>query len=94
MKKSSDFKVVCNFWSHAWSRSGNRKYKPEDIDEKLCSHIVYNSAKLDPTTLTIEVKDPAVDIDEGFYRRATDFKKKGVPVLISIGRHCDNIDRR
>lgn len=59
-------------------------FKPEYIDEKLCTHVVYNVAVLDPTTLTIRVDDPLIDIDKKFYQRITNLKKKGIRVSISV----------
>lgn len=40
---------------------------------------------LDPETLTIKSSNPTVDIDDGFYKRVTDLRQKGVKVLIAIG---------
>lgn len=86
------FKIVCHFDNQAWYYPGNRKFTPEQIDENLCTHVVYQYAALDPTSLTIKVNDPLVDIDNGFYRRITDLKKKGIHVLISIGGSIDSVD--
>lgn len=90
----NQFKIVCNFWNHASYRRDHRKYTPEDIDENLCTHIVYNAADLDTTTFTISVGDPLVDIFEEYYRRVTDLKKKGIAVLISIGDYDEPIDNK
>lgn len=83
------YKIVCNFNNQAWYRPDNRKYTPEHIDRTLCTHIVYNTAVLDPVTLKIKIGDPLVDIQNGFYKRITEFKKAGIPVLISIGGNGD-----
>lgn len=88
----SKYKIVCNFGNQAWYRPGNRKYTPDHIDSKLCTHIVYNTAVLDPITLTIKMNDSSADIDNGFYKRVTDFKKKGIPVLLAIGGYGDAMD--
>lgn len=84
-EEDKKFKVVCNFQSEAWYRPEDRKYTPEHIDEKLCTHIIYKTAVLDPVTLTIKVNDSLVDEENGYYKKVTDFKKKGISVLISIG---------
>lgn len=85
VKESSRFKVVCNFWNRGLNHQDNRKFTPENIDENLCTHIVYNSAKLGSVTYAIKVENEDVDIDMVYYRRVTEFKKKGIPVLISVG---------
>lgn len=58
-----DYKVVCYFTNWAWYRPGQGKYKPEDIDESLCTHIVYGFAVLNPTTLLMRPHDAWADID-------------------------------
>lgn len=60
------------------------KYEPKDIDTTLCTHIIYEHAILDPTTLTLKSDDPVLDIDAGFYKSMTKLKEKGVPVLLSL----------
>lgn len=50
---SGDFKLVCYFTNWAWYRKGIAKYTPDDIDPRLCTHIVYGFAVLDYTELTI-----------------------------------------
>lgn len=66
------------------------RYLPENIDENLCTHIVYGFAVLDGTTLTIKTHDSWADIDNNFYERVTAFKKKGIKVLIAIGGWNDS----
>lgn len=85
------FKVVCYFTNWAWYRPGEGKYLPENIDENLCSHIVYGFAVLDGTTLTIKTHDSWADIDNTFYERVTAFRKKGIKVLIAIGGWNDSL---
>lgn len=50
---SGDYKLVCYFTNWAWYRKGIAKYTPDDIDPRLCTHIVYGFAVLDYTELTI-----------------------------------------
>ena len=57
--------VVCYFTNWAWYRPGAGKYKPEDIDEELCTHIVYGFAVLDPRTFLIRAHDSWADFDNG-----------------------------
>lgn len=79
------FKVVCYFTNWAWYRPNEGKYLPENIDENLCTHIVYGFAVLDGSTLTLKMHDSWADIDNNFYERVTSYRKKGVKVLIAIG---------
>lgn len=62
-------KVVCYFTNWAWYRPGVGKYKPENINSDLCTHIVYGFAALDPGTLTIRAHDSWADFDNKFYEQ-------------------------
>lgn len=64
---------------------------PENIDENLCTHIVYGFAVLDGTTLTIKTHDSWADIDNNFYERVTAHRKKGIKVLVAIGGWNDSL---
>ncbi len=57
------FQVVCYFTNWAWYRPGVGKYKPEDIDPELCTHIVYGFAVLDYSNLVIKAHDGWADFD-------------------------------
>lgn len=75
--------IVTNW---AWYRQGGGgKFLPEDIDSKLCTHIVYGFAVLDRDLLTIKPHDTWADFDNRFYERVVAFKKKGVKVTVAIG---------
>lgn len=50
---SGDYKLVCYFTNWAWYRKGIGRYTPDDIDPRLCTHIVYGFAVLDYSELTI-----------------------------------------
>ncbi|XP_068222684.1 probable chitinase 10 isoform X2 [Palaemon carinicauda] len=84
------YKVVCYFTNWAWYRQGIGKYKPEDIDPDLCTHIVYGFAVLDGTRLLIKPHDTWADYDNEFYRKVTDMRARGVKVLIAIGGWNDS----
>ncbi|XP_058056417.1 probable chitinase 10 [Anopheles bellator] len=84
------YKVVCYFTNWAWYRQGNGKYLPEDIDPELCTHIVYGFAVLDREGLTIKPHDSWADIDNRFYERVVEFKKKGKRVTVAIGGWNDS----
>ncbi|CAG9819069.1 unnamed protein product [Phaedon cochleariae] len=85
------YKVVCYFTNWAWYRQGDGKYLPTDIDPELCTHINYGFAVLDSTTLTIKPHDSWADIDNEFYKKVTDYRSRGIKVLIAIGGWNDSL---
>lgn len=85
-----DFKVVCYFTNWAWYRPGIGKFVPEDIDSDLCTHIIYGFAVLNRDTLVIQPHDSWADIDNRFYERAVEFKRKGIKVTVAIGGWNDS----
>ncbi|KAL1492113.1 hypothetical protein ABEB36_012603 [Hypothenemus hampei] len=91
LKPMSDyFKIVCYFTNWAWYRQGQGKYLPEDIDENLCTHIVYGFAVLDFSNLIIKAHDSWADFDNQFYKRVVAYKSKGIKVSIAIGGWNDS----
>nr|AUF41628.1 chitinase 4 [Rhynchophorus ferrugineus] len=88
--KSDYFKIVCYFTNWAWYRKGQGKYLPEDIDENLCTHVVYGFAVLDFSNLIIKAHDSWADFDNQFYKRVVGYKAKGVKVSIAIGGWNDS----
>jgi len=87
---SGDYKVVCYFTNWAWYRRGAGKYKPEDIDPTICTHIIYGFAVLDYSTLLIKPHDTWADIDNDFFGKVTEFKKYGIKVTVAIGGWNDS----
>lgn len=85
------FKVVCYFTNWAWYRPGAGKYTPDDIDESLCTHIVYGFAVLDRETMTIRTHDSWADIDNRFYERVVALRAKGVHVTLALGGWNDSL---
>jgi len=83
-------KVVCYYTNWAWYRQGLGKYKPEDIDWTLCTHINYGFAILDPTRLEITAHDSWADIDNKFFTKVSALKEKGVRVSIALGGWNDS----
>lgn len=63
LKRVLPTQVVCYFTNWAWYRQGAGKYRPEDIDPNLCTHIVYGFAVLDGTRLLIKPHDTWADYD-------------------------------
>uniref|UniRef100_A0A1B0D7M5 Chitinase n=1 Tax=Phlebotomus papatasi TaxID=29031 RepID=A0A1B0D7M5_PHLPP len=87
----SGMKVVCYFTNWAWYRPGEGKYTPDDIDPNLCTHIVYGFAVLNRDTLTIKTHDSWADIDNRFYERVVEYKRKGIKVTLAIGGWNDSL---
>lgn len=85
-----DFRVVCYFTNWAWYRPGVGKFLPENIDPELCTHIVYGFAVLNRDTLTIQPHDSWADLDNRFYERVVELKKKGLKVSVAIGGWNDS----
>ncbi|XP_017086419.2 probable chitinase 10 [Drosophila eugracilis] len=91
---SETYKVVCYFTNWAWYRPGHGKYVPEDIDASLCTHVIYAFAVLDNSSLTIKTHDTWADIDNKFYKRVVEYKKKGLRVSVAIGGWNDSLDSK
>lgn len=60
---SGYFKIVCYFTNWAWYRRGIGKYTPDDINDDLCTHIVYGFAVLDYENLIMKPHDSWADFD-------------------------------
>ena len=54
---------MCYFTSWAFYRKGDAKFVPEHMDSRLCTHIVYAYASLDPEELTVKPFDNWADIE-------------------------------
>ena len=87
---NGEYKVVCYYTNWAWYRPGTGKYKPEDIQSDLCTHIVYGFAVLDPNSLTIRAHDSWADFDNKFYEQVTAYKSKNKKVLLALGGWNDS----
>lgn len=87
----SEYKVVCYFTNWAWYRPGEGKYTPDDIDENLCTHVVYGFAVLNRETSTIKTHDSWADIDNRFYERVVALRAKGIHVTVAIGGWNDSL---
>ncbi|CAH0555523.1 unnamed protein product [Brassicogethes aeneus] len=89
-QNDSEYKVVCYFSNWAWLRQGSGKYYPNNVDPELCTHIVYATAVLDKEQLIIKPLDTWTDIENKFYEKITEFRSKGIKVLLSIGGFADS----
>jgi len=88
---SGDYKVVCYFTNWAWYRPGLGKYRPEDIDPSICTHVVYGFAVLDSNNLVIKPHDSWADLDNQFYKKVTSLKRYGIKVTVAIGGWNDSL---
>lgn len=85
-------KVICYFTSWSLYRNGSGRFTPENIDAKLCTHIIYAFASLNSSTLKIVMADPWADADNELYKRATALKaaNRRLRVLLSLGGWGDS----
>lgn len=86
--KQSDKLVVCYMTSWAFYRRGDGKFVPENIDTRLCTHIVYAYASLSPDDLIAKEFDPWADITNNLYERVTSLRD--VKVLLGLGGWTDS----
>lgn len=56
-------KVVCYMTNWAFYRKAEGKFVPEHLDTRLCTHIIYAFASLEPEHLMIKEFDPWADLD-------------------------------
>lgn len=91
LKVSKDrMKVVCYITNWSFYRKGLGKYVPENLNAKLCTHIVFVYAKLDPDLLELQEFDRWTDIENQLYSRTVGLDSN-VPVLLGIGGWTDSI---
>ena len=88
-RRKNDYKVICHITNWSFYRKLDGKFVPENLDAKLCTHIVYSFASLDPETLTLKEFDPWADIENNLYRRAVGLDAN-VPVLLGLGGWTDS----
>ena len=92
-KANTDNKVICYFSNWAGLRSGDGRFIPENIDARLCSHVVYAFAKLDEDSLSMTPSGPKSDLDDKYYKRVKDVVRstnQQAPVLLSLGGWSDS----
>ncbi|ENN70443.1 hypothetical protein YQE_12947, partial [Dendroctonus ponderosae] len=86
--RDNEPKVVCYVTNWAFYRKAEGKFVPEHIDQRLCTHLVYAFASLDPETLLLKEFDSWADIDNNLYQRITSLKD--TKVLLSLGGWTDS----
>ncbi|XP_045475619.1 probable chitinase 10 [Harmonia axyridis] len=81
-------KVVCYLTNWAFYRKSSGKFVPENVDQQLCTYVVYAFASLDPESLIMKAFDPWADFDNNLYQRVTSLKDT-IP-LLSLGGWTDS----
>lgn len=87
--KLSAYKVVCHITNWSFYRKNEGKFVPENLDHKLCTHIIYSFATLEPDDLELKEFDPWVDIENKLYSRTINLDKN-VPVILGLGGWTDS----
>lgn len=59
--------VVCYVTNWSFYRKAEGKFVPENLDGRLCTHVVYAFATLDPEKLIMKEFDPWADLDNSKY---------------------------
>ncbi|XP_032795563.2 chitotriosidase-1 [Daphnia magna] len=80
-------RFICYFPNWATERQEPWQFGVDNIDTKLCTHLVYAFADLDETTFKIKPNNPAVDIDQEFYRKFTGLKSQNpsLKTMLAVG---------
>lgn len=89
-----NFIKLIQFIDTNWAlhRLDQGKYVPENIDQNLCTHIIFAYAVLDPENLVIKPSNPYTDVkNELLYKRVTALRAHGVKVMIAIGGLSDTV---
>ncbi|KAK6618323.1 hypothetical protein RUM44_002775 [Polyplax serrata] len=95
LEDGDEVKIVCYFTNWAWYRKMDGKFVPEHIEPRLCTHIVYSYASLDPNEFKLKPFDVNADIDNNFYDRITRLgslrnQGKKTKVLLAVGGWTDS----
>uniref|UniRef100_A0A0P5Y1I5 Brain chitinase and chia n=1 Tax=Daphnia magna TaxID=35525 RepID=A0A0P5Y1I5_9CRUS len=90
--QSSNF--ICYFPNWSRYRTGLGQYTVDNINPKLCTHLVYAFAVLNETTYKIKVFDSWADIDLGGYQKFVALKTQNskLKTMIAIGGWNDSND--
>lgn len=85
------FQVVCYYTNWAQYRSKIGKFKAEDVDPSLCTHIIFSFGWMKKGKIsTSEANDVVTDGSKvGHYEQVTNLKRlnKDLKVLIAIGKY-------
>jgi len=85
----SDYKIVCYYTNWAQYRTKPGQFYPENIDPKLCTHLIYAFGKIDDKSelAPFEWNDESTEWSKGMYERVIAHKKTNpkLKVLIAVG---------
>lgn len=89
-------RIVCYYPNYSFWRKALGKFTPEDIDGKLCTHLVYAFIVLDPETLTVKASDTWLDVEKGNYEAFAKIKQDNpsLKTLVSLGGWVDSNENR
>jgi chitinase len=87
---NNDLKVVCFVTNWSFYRKKDGKYVPENLNPKLCTHIIFVYAKLDPDLLELIEFDKWTDLENQLYSRTVGLDRD-VSVLLGIGGWTDSV---
>ncbi|XP_066157317.1 probable chitinase 10 [Euwallacea fornicatus] len=89
-------KVVCYFQAAAVYRREPLRFRAEDMEPRLCTHIIYAFASLDPEHFGVVSNDEEYDIVQGGYRSVIALKRfnRSLKVLLSVGGPRDGTSNR
>lgn len=71
---SSENRVVCYYTNWSVYRSGTAKFKPENINPNLCTHLIYAFSRLTKDNTSLKPFDEYQDIVQGGYTNFTELK--------------------
>ncbi|OWR42920.1 chitinase-related protein 1 precursor [Danaus plexippus plexippus] len=88
ISRGNDKRIICYMTSWAFYRRGDGKFVPEQIDTRLCTHVVYAYASLSHDDLLAKEFDPWADITNNLYERVTSLND--VKVMLGLGGWTDS----
>uniref|UniRef100_K1PKV2 Acidic mammalian chitinase n=1 Tax=Magallana gigas TaxID=29159 RepID=K1PKV2_MAGGI len=86
--QKQDYKRVCYYTNWSQYRTGLGKFKPQNVDPFVCTHIVYAFAKTSGNRIeAAEWNDESTEWSKGMYAKINDLKKKNpkLKTLLAIG---------
>lgn len=84
-----DVKIVCYYTNWAQYRPKPGSYTPDNLDAKLCTHVIYAFAKIDENyeLKAFEWNDESTEWAVGMYQKVANKKKEnpGLKVMLAVG---------